>query len=587
MELNASPTQDPLLVKLLNEKKSAREIQERRHSEWDENYRLYRNKVKTNRLTQRQSVHIPLMKETIKTLLSKIDDAPNVSWSEKSGDELKELVYEEMWNDFYKLNKLEWLDVIDKKNVLLYGLSTKFLNIGKKGVRVSVLDTYDVAYDPLMNPSDIETARFIVRQNIFKPLREILADERYDKEGREQLKVFMLSEKGMAQSGKNKEEWEKKMERIRSLGVDTNEFPLFAGGDVVVNLTEHYTKVWDTKTKKFERRVVVYADDHMKLMDESLKELIGIDLWPFVMWSEDPETNDVYPDGVADLVRDPNKLIDVWFSQQAENRTLQNFQMYWYDSTIQGYQPQTYEPGPGRMLPAPGDPNKTLMPVGINGLDETFNAINFLVNVVERGTGATAIEKGESSEGSQTLGEVEILVGKATERVVGMQKFYRGSWYSVAKLWDALMQANSFGKYSLYKTGRDGKMYEKVVYDKDWKSEAGYEPDVSSSSEQENEQVKSIQKWGFILQQNPNNAVLRKIAQERQLGILDLTPAELKEVKEEEERMIQEQQQMAMMAQRQAQVQPQQAQPQPQQQQPMAPEDITGELEQLTQLMGA
>lgn len=583
-ETNSQPKDDSLLVKLLNERKSAREIQERRHSEWDENYQLYRNKVKTNRLTQRQAVNIPLMKETVKTLLSKIDDAPNITWAEKSGDELKELIYTEKWSDFYKKNKLDVLDTLDKKNVLLYGLSTMFLNINKRGVKVSVLDTYDVVFDPLMNPSDIETARFIIRQNIFKPLRDILADDRYDNSGKDALREFMSSDKGLIQSNKNKEEWEKKMERLRSMGVDHSDFPLFAGGDVVVNLTEHYTKVWNTKTKSFEKRVVTYADDSIVLLDDTLKNLIGIESWPFVRWSEDIETNDIYPDGVADLVRTPNKLINTWFSQQAENRTLQNFQMHWYDSTVQGYQPQTYEPGPGRMLPAPGDPNKTLMPVAINGLDETFNAINFLTTIVERGTGATAIEKGESGQGTQTLGEVQILVGKATERVVGMQKFYRQARYELAKLWDELMQNNTFGKDKLYKTGRDGKMYEKIVYDKDWKSDAGYEPTVSSTSEQENEQVKSIQKWGFVLQQNPNNMALKKIAQERQLGILDLTPAELKEVQDEEERLIQEQQRVMMM---QSQPQPVQApQPQPQQQAPQAP-DLSPEIQQLTQLMGA
>lgn len=581
-ETNNPPTDlesADLLSKLLNEKKAAREIQERKHQDWNDNYELYRNKVKTNRLTQRQAVNIPLMKETIKTVLSKIDDAPNVDWMEKSGDETKELIYQEVWNDSFKRNNLEQLDVLDKKNVLLYGLSTKKLNIAKKGVVIDVLDTFDVVFDPMMSILDVETARFIVHQNIFKPLRDILADDRYSKEGRDKLKDWVMTEKGMIQSGKNKEEWEKKMERIRSMGVEHSEFALFAGGDVVVNITEHYTNIWDEKKKKFVRTVCVYADDTIELLKEPLSELIGMDMWPFVVWCEDPETNDIYPDGVADLVRTPNKILNVWFSQAVENRTLQNFQMHWYDGTVQGYTPQTYEPGPGRMLPAPGDPNKTIMPVQINGLDETFNAINFLTNIVERGTGATAIEKGQAEKGSQTLGEVEILVGKAMERSLSMQKFYRGSWYQVAKKWDAIMQGNSFEKFSLYKTGRGGKVYEKIVYNKDWKSDAGYEPTVSSTSEQESESIKSLQKWNFVLQQFPTNTVLRKLGQQRQLQVLDLTPSELEEVEEEENRLEQ-------VAQEQAQLETQMAQqglqPPQQQEQAQVPqvEDI-GEIESL------
>lgn len=566
---------DDNMIKLLNEKKSAKEFQERKHEDWNDNYELYRGKVKTNRLTQRQAVNIPLMKETIKTLLSRVDDPPRVDWKEKSGDEMKELIYEEIWGDFYKHNKLEQRDSLDKKNVLLYGISTKKLNIDNQGVLVDILDPFDVMYDPLMNPMDVETARFIIQQNIFKSLREIMANDRYDKEAREKLKVWLLSEKGIVASQQNKEQWEKKLERLKSMGVTNSEFPYFAGGDVIVNLTEHYTERWDTKTQKFERRVVVYADDSIALLDEKLEDLIGINEYPFTFWTEDVESGDIYPDSVGDLVKTPNKILNIWFSQQVENRTLQNFQMHWYDSTIQGYTAQTYEPGPGRMLPAPGDPNKTIMPVAINGLDETFNAINFLTNIVERATGATAIEKGQSETGQQTLGEIQILVGKAGERSLNMQKFYRQSWYELAKKWDAIMQSNTFKQMKLYKTGRSGKMYEKVVTANEWKSEAGYEPTVSSTSEIENEQVKSLQKWGYVLAQYPNNTSLKKIAQKRQLEMLDLNPSELKEVADEEEKVQEMMQQQAMM----------QGQPQ-QQMQPQQPQEQVGDVGEIESLLG-
>jgi hypothetical protein len=573
---------DEKMLKLLNEKKSARDFQLHKHEDWNENYELYRNKVKTNRLTQRQAVNIPLMKETIKTLISKSDDAPNVDWKEKSGDQMKELIYQEIWDSNFKHNKIEWLDIMDKKNVFLYGLSTKKLNIEKDNVTVNVLDCFNVVYDPLTNPTDIETARFIIQQNIFRPLRDILVDDRYSEKGKNDLKHWVDTDKGLVQSGLNKEQFEKSLERLQSMGVQSDKFALFAGGDVMVNLTEHYTNIWNSKTKQFERHVIVYADDAIELCDDLLKDCTGVDTWPFVMWSEDPETNDIYPDGIADLVRTPNKVLNVWFSQQVENRTLQNFQMHWFDATNQNYVPQTYEPGPGRMLPAPGDPNKTIMPVQVNGLDETFTAINYLTNIVERGTGATALEKGVSEGGQQTLGEVELLVGKATERSKTMAKFYKGSWYELAKKWDAMMQANSFPKMSLYKTGPDGKVYEKVVYNSDWKSKAGYEPSVASSSEQESDKINNIKKFGFIQAQFPTNTALRKIIQKRELDILDLTPQELKEIQEEEDRLQKQAEQMATQAQ-----QPQgQPMPSPMQPQPMQA-DLSAELGQLGELIGA
>lgn len=583
--MESTEGEDPKMTKLLDEKKSGRMFQDRKHPDWDENYELYRNKVKTNRLTQRQAVNIPLMKETIKTLLSKTDDLQQVTWREKSGDQMKEIIYQEIWNKFTKDNKLDLLDILDKKNVFLYGLGTKTLNPEEDGVCCYVRDVYDVIFDPLMNPLDIETARFIVHQNIFKTLREILADDRYDEKGKDELRNFMATPKGQIVSGQNKIEWEKRQVRLRAMGVQDRQFPLFAGGDVIVNITEHFTQLWETD--KFVRHVVTYADNRTELSDVTLKEAIGIDLWPDIYWTEDPETNDIYPDAVADLIRTPNKVINVWLSQQIENRTLQNFQMHWYDATVQGYQPQTYEPGPGRMLPAPGDPNKTIMPVAINGLDETFKAIDYLTTLVERGSGATALEKGEPEEGAQTLGEVQILVGKASERAKTMAKFYRAAMYDLAKKWDALMQANTFKPFKLYKTGTDGKIYEKVVTAKDWKSAAGYEPQVSSSSEQEADDLKSVQKWQFVLQQFPNNIALKKLAQKRELSLLDLTAQELKDVEDEEDRMAQ----AAADAAKAGEVTPPMpgapGQPAPVQPgQPVAPqEDVSGEMDKLKGLL--
>src|SRR3990167_9038949 len=495
--ITSSPKSD-LLEKLLSEKKVARLFQERKHQNWNDTYELSRGKVRTNRLTQRQAVNIPLMKETEKTILSRIDEVPKVDWKERSGDEFKELVFQSLWDDFFQEKNLEAVDMQDKKTCIRYGRPTKKIVPGSGFYPdVYALDIFDVVYDPLMDPLNIESARFVIHQNFFKTVREILADPKYTAEGKRALKEYADSKEGIVQSSLNKEELERKQERLEAMGVSSDEFPLFAAGDVLVNLTEHYTNVWNTKTEAFERRIIIYCEESIELYNETLEECIGITEYPFVTWSEDLETNDLWNDSIDDLIRVPNQLINVWFSQMAENRTLKNFQMSWYDATIQGYQPQTYEPGPGRMLRAPGDPNKTIMPVNISGLDDTLEAINFLTAIVERGTGATAIEKGVGEEKQQTLGEIQILVGKAMERSTNLSKFYKRSWYDFANKWFKIMVANSKGTKSLYKTSRSGKIYAKKIYRSDWISEAGYEPLVRPTSEQEQESVKGIQKFQF------------------------------------------------------------------------------------------
>lgn len=565
----------PQMERLKTEKKAGTELQKRKHEDWDDNYMLYRNRVRTNRLTQRQAVNIPLMKETIKTLLSKIDDAPDVDWKELGGDEVKELIFQEIWNQQVKDENFELIDILDKKNVLMYGLSTKKLNIDDDGVCIDVLDVYDIVLDPLMKQWDLESARFIIQQNIFRSVREILADPKYTKEGKDNLKMWVDSIPGITQSQANKDEWEKKMKRLEAMGVTNSDFAYFAGGERIINLTEHYTNIWNGK--EFEKRVVVYADDTVELFNETLQDCIGVDFWPFVIWSEDPETVDVYPDSVADLIRTPNKVLNVWFSQMIENRTLKNFQMHWY-APGQNYTPQTYTPGPGVMLPAPPgeDINKVIMPVQISGLEDTMEAINQVIQIAERGSGATALEKGEQQPGQQTLGEIQILVGKANERTTAMAKFYRIAWYELACKWRDLMQANAPKFIKLYKTSAKGKVYPKRVFSSDWVSKDGYEPTVRSSSEREVDTTKSIQKFMFIKSQFPNNPALNRIAQKRMLQIVDLTPEELKEVEDAEK-----QAQQPQLTQPEQPSQPgQPAQPDPQ----MA--DMQKNMQQLQQLTG-
>ena len=544
--------QSELLVKLLAEKKIAREFQDRRRDDWIENYELYRNRVRINKLTQRQAVNIPLMKETLKTILAKIDDPPTVDWEELSGDESKELIFQEMWNADYERLGFEGIDIQDKKTVLMYGRSFKLLNWTDEGIDVQPLDIYDVVVDPFTLPLDLDSARFLIRQNIFRSLREIIADDRYSKEGKDKLKTWLTSKEGIIQSSQNAEEYRKKQERLQAMGVNDSDFPLFAAGDQIVNLSEHFTNVWDTKQEKFVKHVIVYADDSVELSNETLDSLLGIDFWPFSTWAEDIETTDFWSDAVADLVRTPNKVVNVMFSQLVENRTLRNFQMHWVVPQ-DGYTMQTYEPGAGRMLPAPNlRPGQSIrdviQPVEISGLDEALTSIDFITKMVERGTSATAIEKGVSERKQITLGEVQTLVGKAMERTLAMAKFYRRSWYDLAWKWHAIMDANANKKQTLYKTGANGKVWPKVVYPSDWKSKAGYRPIVRSTSEQEEEKSKGIQRFMFIKGMFPNNPSLNRIIQQRSLELVDLTPAELRLVEEDEKKVQEQQAQLAQQA---------------------------------------
>jgi len=558
MEEKAIPstTTDDLMVRLLREKEVAFKFRERRHEEWNDNYELNRNKIKVNRLTQRQAIGIPLMKETNKTILSKIDEPPDVEFKELGGDDEKEMYCQELWNSDIDIANLEGVDIQDKKTVLLYGRSFIKLNYVDKTFKFSALDVFDVLVDPWVDPLDLESARFLIQTNIYKSLREILASTRYAEAPKKSLKTYMSTAEAIIQSSENAKMSKDQQERMVDMGVTESDFNTFAAGDTIVNLTEHYFNLWDKKQSKYIRYVAVYANDVIRLLTKPVEEMIGVDFLPFTTWGEDIETNDFWSDGPSDIVRNINKVINVWFSQLVENRTLKNFQMHWFDSTTK-YVPQTYEPGAGKMLPAPpGKVNDTIKPVEISGLDDTVGAIDFLIKLVEKGTGATSLEKGVSEKGTITLGEVEMMAGKSIEKMVSMAKFYRRSRKELAWKWYKIREANTADneEIMLYKTTSKGKIMGKSVLGKDWKSKFGYKTIAKSTSEQESEKMQGVQKWQFIKGAFPDNPIVQKIAQRRMLEIGDLTPDELREIKDFEDKKVEAPMQPTM---------PQQAQPQP------------------------
>src|SRR5579885_325690 len=90
----------------LNER-SDYEYQRRRHSEWTENYQLYRDRVIINRLTQRQSINVPLIKGVIKTVAANTDEFPDIEFQELDNNKDKEIAFNELWKDFVVKDKLE------------------------------------------------------------------------------------------------------------------------------------------------------------------------------------------------------------------------------------------------------------------------------------------------------------------------------------------------------------------------------------------------------------------------------------------------------------------------------------------------
>lgn len=553
-----------LLGKLLQEKKVAFDYQERRHDDWNENYLLYRGQVSLNRLTQRQEIVVPLMKETVRTILSRIDDQPDVHFENRSGDQDSEILVNQMFSMFKRKNNVDLIDRADKKQVLLYGRSHKKLNWMGGWVGLELKDTFDLLVDPKTLPYDIDTARFLIEANILKPLHDVLANDKYDKKARESLRTRYsnLENETTGETVKpaNTDQLRARNERMDDM--TPGMLDDLAGSEVILSLDQFFTHIWIEKEKNYVKYVVLVAEDSEILSCKPLKDVIGVDkFWPFEGWADDLEATDYWSDSVGDVLRQPNKVVNAWLSQEIENRTLANFGMNFYDSTVEGFEPQSFDPRPFGWYPLPGKPNEVYQRVDVQPFPGNLKAIEFVIGIAEKATASSAVEKGSLSSEKRTLGEIEIAVGKAQERINSMQPYYRRCWQRLAEKWLAIMEANTTDqtKTTLYKKGFDGAMKKKVVEKKEWVSKDGYEVVVDNARQRTASKIEALNTLFAIRQTFPNNRALEDAIRKRSLIIGDLSPDEINKINEEAEQQKQQaQEQLKQQLEQQLAPQPQQ-----------------------------
>ena len=533
---------DPKLQVLINNKQDGFKYRERRQADWDENYTLYRDKVTINRLTQRQSIHIPLMKQTIRTLMKDVDDMPLIEFENRDNDKQAEVFQNEYWKYTVEYNKMELKDVVDKKQVFMFGRSFDQMQIIDGKVCMTVEDPEDILISRYTDPTNLDSSRYLIHTHIFKTLSEIERNPDYDKKAIADMKLWYTSKEGIVKSADNLRLLSEKNNKMRTMGVTDIDDPIL--GETYVELTLHF--VYDTKEKGEEEQLFLKVEiDNMKiLLSKPLEEVIGKtkdNFWrthfPYNSWADDIDRQDFWTDGVADIVRPSNKILDAWISQLVENRTLKNLNMNVFDSTIEGFVPQTWQPRAWGMygIPVPG--GKTIKDVfqqlPVADLSESLDEMQFIIGINEKATGATATQQGAQTDRQVTLGEVQLALGEAKARIKGMSKFYTHAWkeraYKFLKLIEA--GADKLDAVKIYKKGRNtDAVYAREIKPTDYVTQSGYTVKVWSQDEREEQNTKNIEKMNAVVANIPGNSKLIEIYQRKVLECAGLSPDEVQTV---------------------------------------------------------
>lgn len=542
---------DPEVTVLKLNKEGGYNYRERRQDDWKENYTLYRDKVTVNRLTQRQSVNIPIMKQTIRTLLKDVDDMPVLYFENLDNNKDKEIFLNEYWKWTLNKNKMELADIMDKRQVFLYGRSFDQLQIIDGMVRMSIIDPEDILVDRFMDPVDIDSSRFLIHTHIFVPFSVLENNPDYDKDKIAELKQWYATEAGLVKAADNKNMLEKKNEKMSELGLSDVADPIL--GETYVELSMHFLYDKREGSDDEELFIKVEADDMKLLMSKPLEQVIGkttdnywTNHFPYNSWADDLDKQDFWSDGIADIVRTPNKVLNAWFSQIVENRTLRNMNMNIYDSTLEGFVPQTWEPRAWGMYGVPVSNDKSLKDVfqqlPVADLSDSLDEMMFVIQTIEKASGATATQQGAQTERQITLGEVQLALGEAKERIKGMSKFYTSAWKDRGMKFLKMVEAASdkLDAVKVYKKGRNtNSIYMREIGPEDWKSKSGYSVEVWSQDEKESQDTQALEKINAAKVNMPDNPKVDEVWKRKLLEFSKMTPDEVNEAMkyEEEKRM--------------------------------------------------
>lgn len=525
-----------LINEHLAEKRESYEFKKRKFPHWNENYALYRDKIATNRLTQRQAINIPIMRETIQTWISKIDEAPELKFKCRGNSNKHkngEIVMDELWKYYFDALKLDIVDNVDKKIVGLQGRSFKILGMNKGKFFVDLIDPYDIEISPRASPFDLNSAQYIIRTNIFKPLREIIANQKYEQTGKDKLKIYMATKEGIIKSQATYDAYVERQQRLKDLGAEN--FDDYNASEVLIELNESYKMVWNKEENRFVRHLIVIGADNAVLYNQPIKKALGLSKLPILTWADDPDLNDIWCDGKGDSVRTINKLVNIYLSQDVESRTYRNFGMYFFDTKNGTYQPRAMDPKPFGFYGVPGNPNEIMKQVEIPALNDTMAQIEFLKNMIQSSVAQTPAERGEQTKSRTTLGEVELNLEQSGQRNTVSSKHYRRCWEEAGEIFYELMVNNNMGSLTIYKEAPNGDIQSKDIYPSDFVFPEGYRIDVVMKTDSDARDQFMLQKAQYVLATFQNNPVATKIAKRKQLELVGWTTDEIEQAMQAEE----------------------------------------------------
>lgn len=524
-------TDDEIIQQIQREYTNAIDYRRPRIADWHANEdMLYGKKPIT--LSKRSNIDLRLMKGFEDTLLAKVKNPPYVKFGPTEiADSLKAKKVTALWELESSPTQQDWAfkDLLEKKLALPSGRAIKKIySTGEpyKHYRDSV-DHYDFLIDPLAGGYDIEKARYLGQDNIFKSKYDLKNNKTYN-----QKEVTKLLESSNSnESDVTDNEYKEKQNRHAILGLSNSDYN--AQSDGLYRLLEWYTTIEGVRYY-----FLVSLSKKVIIKKRLLEDIVGIHeedgqpLWPFSSWAYYPDMFNFWSPSPMDIVRENFQIRNIVINQAIDNNEARNKPMKSYDPAIYK-NPELLEYQSDRLIPTADnkDPKAGLFIHPTESIYDPKALNDLLEDIAAKVTGVTpAMQASESND--QKVG---IYFGNQQESANRMGLFDLS--YSRSNSRDALLYLNNLKQNldedkAVKMIGENG-----VEWDVLCKEDLGeFDIEITGGSLQSQlDAMKAKQKNDFLNNQFKNQVANPKAIFEQQALIAGFTIDEIKKLLSNEE----------------------------------------------------
>jgi len=456
--------EDIILQQSLKEYDIALKYRSQRISSWHKNEDLYLQRKKKE-IKGRHNILLGEMQGFIDSLLSKIDDAPTIRFTPTDeADTRKADKVSKAWEKDSSITLGDWAykDLLGKKQCGLYG-RTGYKYYAESDPKYSsnlcLIDVYDLLVDPLAGGEDLEKARFLGHDNIFKSIYDLQNSSLYDQ------KQVILAKLGLSrdETKKNDNELNEKTNRASILGLTPDKYQ----SEETLKLCEWYT------TYQGERYLLTF--DHKSkqwLRCEKLKDIFktaeypnGDPLWPIDSWATNPDMFEFWTPSPADQVRETIEAKSLLISQAFDNRMYNNFGMKAYDiNTFQN--PALLEPRWAGLVPVNvkegNNIQNSIYEFRYPALGDTQTLYEILDTEKSKNSGITPTTQG-LAENDKKVGVMEGEMAMAADRMGLFNKSYGRFWVKMGKRYLNGLKEHLNEEMAVKMVGEKGISWDKLI----------------------------------------------------------------------------------------------------------------------------